>query len=66
MSKSNFCHFCSYVITLLNPLFSPLRVEFNGTGEYKNQVMCRMQGCTVRYGVATKEISIQVDYYGID
>ena len=53
-------------ITLLNPLFSLFRMEFNGTGEYKNHVMCRMQGCTVRYGVATEEVSVQVDYYDIN
>jgi len=41
-------------------------MEFNGTGEYKNQVMCRMQGCTARYGVATEEVSVQLDYYGIN
>jgi hypothetical protein len=41
-------------ITLLKPLFSPFRVEFNGKGEYKNQTMYRKQGCTVRYGVANE------------
>ena len=28
--------------------------------------MCRMQGFTVRYGVATEEVSVQVNYHGIN
>jgi hypothetical protein len=55
-----------HFITPLNPLFSPFGVEFNGKGEYKNQVMCRMQGCTARFGVANEEGSVQVDCNGIN